>query len=131
MPDQSFDCAIRSPASDSRLNVLKCKLQLHLKNGDENLRCLFDEIVHVAEEIAADRCLLTDEVRLLKQQNDEKRARQAVQSTVVGEGKAWILSWDDARERQLEKSGAAYSCSRVAATEEGKVTGRPDRRGQA
>ena len=106
-PDQLHADDIRNPSDASSLNALKYRIQARLKHGEGDFKRLFDELLNVTEEIAADRCLMTDEIRLLKQQNNEKSIRQAARPTVLGEGKGKVFSWDDivsARERQLQKS---------------------------
>ena len=107
VPDQPLNAVTHTTADAFSLETLRCRAEAHLRDGDDDLNFLFSDILNMTEEIAADRRLVNDEIRLLKQQNNEKKTRQAVRPTVLGEGKGKILSWDDivsARERQLQKS---------------------------
>jgi hypothetical protein len=60
--------------------------------------------LHATQKAFADRSLLHDENESLLKQNDEKRVRQNMKSTVISRGNARILSYADIVEMQRRRT---------------------------
>ena len=86
------------------------KGEAHLKTADEDSRLFFEKIANAAELSMANGALMDSRIEILQKQNDEKRAREAARSTILGRAK--ILSWPDivaAREKQDQKAASKRS----------------------
>ena len=72
-------------------------------DGTASDPCL-QKLLHATQKAFADRSLLHDENESLLKQNDEKRVRQNMKSTVISQGNARIMSYADIVEMQRRRT---------------------------
>ena len=88
----------RTPLTPRSLNTLRNKLDDCSRNFDDKSRFMIEKAINAAEKALADKALIDDEKQRLREQNNEKKARSTVKSTVVG--KAKIMTYEDIVEAQ-------------------------------
>lgn len=69
---------------------------------DSPTRHHFQKLANATEKAFADRSILLDENRLLFEQNNEKRTRQSVKSTMPGNAR--IMTYDDIVEAEQKRA---------------------------
>ena len=76
---------------------------------DDDIKVCFRKVANAAQKAFADRALARDENQSLRMQNNEKKAREAAKSAVVGNAK--VISYPDIEEarkkRDLKIAGKA------------------------
>jgi hypothetical protein len=87
------------------------------------------KLAHAAERAFADRALLLDESMLLFEQNNEKKTRASIKSTVAGNTK--VMSYDDiieakAKRNKRDAQKQASKRSREAQSSKSRKRKRPD-----
>lgn len=97
--------------------MLEDKLGARNAKGDPCLQ----KFLHATEKAFADRSLLHDENESLLKQNDEKRVRQNVKSTVINQGNAKIMSYADIVEVQRRRASKADAKKAKADTKKAKA----------
>ena len=93
-----------TPTTSVSFNVLRSQVEKDLSGLDDETRLRIQKLANAGADVFAERALLRDRERTLLEQNNEKKARQSVRSTVVG--KAKVMSYEDiveARERRNRK----------------------------
>lgn len=84
--------------------MLRSALEKDLSGLSEEARLCVQKLANAGADVFAERALLLDRERVLLEQNNEKKARQSVRSTVIG--KAKVMSYEDiveARKRREKK----------------------------
>lgn len=84
---------ICTPTTSISFNVLRDQVEHDLSSLDEQARFRITKLANAGADIFAERALLRDRERTLLEQNNEKKQRQSVRSTVVG--KAKVMSYED------------------------------------
>ena len=93
---------LKTPTTAKSLeNIMSDAEARFAKASDEDSRVYFRKVAKAAQKAFADRALAWDENQHLTLQNNEKKARNAVRSTVVG--KAKVMSYEDIVEARKKR----------------------------
>jgi hypothetical protein len=89
---------------------------MKIKQKIDDLNCLvkreFEKFDNAANKIFANCALLQEENRLLFEQNNEKTTRASIRSTVIGKGRAKIMTYDEilAAQSQRDAEESGFAC---------------------
>jgi hypothetical protein len=97
----SPDGPLVTPVTADHLSTLRAKLEQDTHALDKDCRHRLQKAFKAAERLFAERALLSEENRMLFDQNNEKVSRTSIKPTVVGTAK--IMSYDDILEAQRKR----------------------------
>ena len=92
---------LRTPLTPRSLNTLRNQLHDWSHSFDEKPKSMIEKAISVAEKAFADKALLDDEKQHLREQNNEKKARSVVKSTIVGNAR--IMTYEDIIDAQKKR----------------------------
>ena len=100
---------LKTPTTAKSLDGILCQADARLVGEDDDIKVCFRKVANTAQKAFADRTLARDENQSLRMQNNEKKAREAAKSVVVGNAK--VISYLDIEEarkkRDLKIAGKA------------------------
>lgn len=98
---------LRTPTTSSGWRMLQREVAESISTLDGKTKLYFQKMTNASEKSYAENALHRDQIRLLLEQNNEKKIRQSIKSTVVGHAK--VMSYEDiveARKKRDEKEVA-------------------------
>ena len=92
---------LKTPTTAMFLDGMLCKAEPHFATADDDTRLYVRKVANATKRAFADRALAWNESQHLTTQSNEKKARDAVRSTVVG--KATVMSYPDIVEARQQR----------------------------
>lgn len=106
-PKSAVPSKMVTPTTSTSFDVLRSEVEKDLSGLDEEARLRVQKLANAGADVFAERAILRDRERVLLEQNNEKKTRQSVRSTVVG--KAKVMSYEDiveARKKREKKEAS-------------------------
>ena len=92
---------LKTPTNSQSLDGMLCQAEAHLAIADNDTKVCLRKIANAAHKAFADRALAWGQNEHLTTQNNEKKAREAIKSIVVGNAK--VMSYEDIVEARKKR----------------------------